>query len=166
MRVSFLRNLGYFWVGRFGGALAYYVPAALALAVFLKGPRRVEGWLALAALVASWLFYIWAIPDNWYGGGGTIGNRYFLNLVPLFVIMLPAGREAVVAAGALVSLLLLGPMWLHPLRHAIEPGRHARSGLFPGLPPELSMLNDLAVFTEAWRKKQTDAVAQAPEDKA
>jgi len=154
MRVSFLRNLGYFWVGRFGGALAYYVPAALALAVFLKGPRRVEGWLALAALVASWLFYIWAIPDNWYGGGGTIGNRYFLNLVPLFVIMLPAGREAVVAAGALVSLLLLGPMWLHPLRHAIEPGRHARSGLFPSLPPELSMLNDLAVCTEAWRKKQ------------
>ena len=32
------------------------------------------------------------IPDNWYGGGGTIGNRYFLNLVPLGLLLLPRGR--------------------------------------------------------------------------
>ena len=87
LAVSFVRNLYYFWVGRFGGALAYFLPAVVALAVFLaRGPRSVTGWLALAALVVSWLFYIRIIPDNWYGGGGTVGNRYF-EPAPLFVLM-------------------------------------------------------------------------------
>ena len=152
--VSVLRNLYYFWVGRFGGALAYFLPAVVALVVFLaRGPRSVVGWLALAALVASWLFYIRAIPDNWYGGGGTVGNRYFLNLLPLFVLMLPARREAFVVAGAALSALVLAPVWLHPLHHSLRPGDHATRGVFPYLPAELTMLNDLSVFTDAWRKK-------------
>jgi hypothetical protein len=154
IEASFLRNLGYWWVGRFGGALAYYLPPVLALAVFLAaGPRSPAGWLAFAALLVSWLFYIRIIPDNWYGGGGTVGNRYFLNLVPLFVLMLPGRREALVAAGAIVSAVVLGTVWIHPLRHSTRPGDHATSGIFRALPAELTMLNDLSVFTEAWRKK-------------
>jgi hypothetical protein len=95
LEVSFLRNFYYFWVGRFGGALAYFLPAVVALVVFLaRGPRSAAGWLAVASLAVSWLFYNRQIPDNWYGGGGTVGNRYFLNLLPLFVLMLPAGRQA------------------------------------------------------------------------
>jgi hypothetical protein len=154
IQVSFLRNLYYFWVGRFGGALAYFLPAVVALVVFLaRGPRSVAGWLMLAALVVSWLFYIRQIPDNWYGGGGTVGNRYFLNLIPLFVLMLPARREAWAVGGGVLSALVLAPMWLHPLHHSLRPGDHATRGVFPHLPPELTMLNDLSVFTDAWRKK-------------
>ena len=154
IEVSFLRNLGYWWIGRFGGALLYFVPPVVALLVFLAArPRSRAGWLAAAALVVSWLFYIRIIPDNWYGGGGTVGNRYFLNLVPLFAIMVPARREAVVVAAAIVSAVLLGPIWLHPLHHSLRPGDHAMSAPFGALPPELTMLNDLSVFTDAWRKK-------------
>jgi glycosyl transferase family 87 len=154
LEVSFVRNLGYFWIGRFGGALPYFLPAVLALAVFLLfGPRTTAGWLAFAALIASWLFYIRIIPDNWYGGGGTVGNRYFLNLLPLFVLMLPARREPVVVAGVALSAIFLGSIWLHPLRHSVRPGDHAMSAAFRALPPELTMLNDLSVFTDAWRKK-------------
>ena len=154
---SFRRNLYYFWIGRFGGAVAYYFPAVLALAVFLlMGPRRREGWLAVAALAVSFLFYIWMIWDNWYGGGGTIGNRYFLNLLPLAVFFLPPGREVVVAAGgAVVSAGLLWPLWTAPIHHSLHPGDHATVQPFKALPPELTMLNDLAVFTELWRKKQS-----------
>ena len=154
---SLRRNLYYFWIGRFGGALAYFFPAVLALAVFLLlGPRRREGWLAVAALATSFLFYIWMIPDNWYGGGGTLGNRYFLNLLPLAVFFLPPGREiAVAVAGALVSAAILWPMWVSPIRHSLRPGDHATMQPFMTLPPELTMLNDLAVFTELWRKKQS-----------
>ena len=111
------------------------------------------GWLAFAALIVSWLFYIRQIPDNWYGGGGTVGNRYFLNLLPLFVLMLPARREAYVVAGAALSAIFLGQVWLHPLRHSMRPGDHAMSAAFRALPPELTMLNDLSIFTDAWRKK-------------
>jgi hypothetical protein len=154
IEVSVLRNLYYFWVGRFGGALAYYLPAVVALLVFLvRGPRSAAGWLAFAALVCSWLFYIRIIPDNWYGGGGTVGNRYFLNLLPLFVLMLPARREIFVVVAAVVSAVVLGSVWLHPLHHSLRPGDHATRGVFPHLPPELTMLNDLSVFTDAWRKK-------------
>ena len=154
IEASFLRNLYYFWVGRFGGALAYFLPAVVALGVFLAlGPRSVVGWLTFAALVVSWLFFIRQIPDNWYGGGGTVGNRYFLNLLPLLVLMLPARREAWALGAGLVSALVLAPIWLHPLHHSLRPGDHATRGVFPHLPPELTMLNDLSVFTEAWRKK-------------
>jgi hypothetical protein len=45
-------------------------------------------------------------------------------------------------------------MWTAPLHHSLHPGDHAAEGVFLALPPELTMLNDLAVFTEAWRKKQ------------
>jgi hypothetical protein len=50
--------------------------------------------------------------------------------------------------------VFLLPMWAGPLRHSLRPGDHATAGPFLALPPELTMLNDLAVFTEAWRKKQ------------
>jgi hypothetical protein len=155
-REAFLRNLGYFWVGRFAGALPYYAPAVLALLAFvLLGPRDRAGWLALAALAVSWLFYIWMIPDNWYGGGGTVGNRYFLNLLPLALFLLPRGREAaVVVPGLAVSALMLWPVWRAPLAHSLRPGDHATGGAFRVFPPELTMLNDLSLFTEPWRKKQ------------
>jgi len=153
LRVSFLRNLGYFWIGRFGGALAYFLPAMVALAWFLgRGPRSTAGWLAVAAMVASWLFYISIISDNWYGGGGTLGNRYFLNLLPLFVFLLPAEAPWVMAAVALGSAVWLAPMWIHPLRHALRPAEHATWATFRVFPPELTMLNDLATSTEPWLK--------------
>jgi hypothetical protein len=156
IRDSFLWNLVYFWVGRFGGALPYFPPMVLALALFLTlGPRSRFGALALAALVVSYLFYISMIPDNWYGGP-TVGNRYFLNLLPLGLFLVPRGREmAVAAAGALVSAAMLLPVWSRPLYHSFNPGVHAAHGAFRLFPAELTMLNDLAAFTpEAWRKKR------------
>ncbi|HEY7511539.1 MAG TPA: hypothetical protein VIG50_14855, partial [Vicinamibacteria bacterium] len=155
-REAFWRNLGYFWAGRFGGALPYFAPAVLALLAFLlAGPRDRAGWLAVAALGVSWLFYIEMIPDNWYGGGGTVGNRYFLNLLPLALFLVPRGREWPVAAGgAALSAVLLWPVWRAPLAHSLRPGDHAARAAFTLFPPELTMLNDLSVFTEPWRKKQ------------
>jgi hypothetical protein len=153
---SFLRNLGYFWVGRFGGAVGGFFPVVLALAAFLAvGPRDRAAWLAVAAFAVSYVFYLRMIPDNWYGGGGTVGNRYFLNLLPLAFVILPRGREwAVAALGTAVAAVFLWPVWLHPLAHSLRPGDHAMRAPFRALPAELTMLNDLSVCTEAWRKKQ------------
>ncbi len=153
---SFLYNLGYFWIGRFGGVLAYFLPALWALVLFvLAGPRDRDGWLALLALVSSWLAYICVIPDNWYGGGGTVGNRYFLSLLPLFLFLAPRGREWLVAAAGAVGLgVFLWPVLLSPMGHSLRPGDHALRPSFRALPAELTMLNDLSIFTELWRKKQ------------
>jgi hypothetical protein len=156
IRESFGWNLGYFWVGRFGGAVAYFFPAVLALALFLLGGRRDRaGWLALAAVCLSWVAYIWLIPDNWYGGGGTVGNRYFLAVLPAFLFFVPTRRAWWVGAGAVVAAgVFLAPVLASPVSHSLRPGAHATRGAFGLLPAELTMLNDLSVFTETWRKKR------------
>jgi hypothetical protein len=154
-RVSFLWNLGWFWIGRFGGLVPYFFPVVVALGLFLTtGPREREGWLALAAVVVSWLFYIWMIPDNWYGGSGTLGNRYFLNVLPAAVFLVPRGRAGLFAALGLAGFVFVAPLHIAPVRHALDPGEHAKHGAYRYLPAELSMLNDLAVFGETWRKKR------------
>jgi hypothetical protein len=155
LRASLVWNLGYFWVGRFGGAVPYFFPAVLAIALFLlKGPREGTGGLALAALLVSYLFYIWLIPANWYGGGGAVGNRYFLNLLPLVLFLVPRGREwVVVTGGAVAGVVFLAAILGAPVEHSLNPGRHATYETFRIFPIELTELNDLAVFTETWRKK-------------
>jgi hypothetical protein len=156
IREAFLRNLGYFWVGRFGGALLYDFPVALAAGVFLlAGPRTRVGWLGLASLLLSYVVYIWLIPANWYGGGAALGNRYFVNLLPLALLLVPRGREALLAGvGFLVSALLLGGILSSPLEHSLHPGDHGTHAPFLSFPLEITELNDLSVFMEAWRKKR------------
>lgn len=157
IRASFFRNLAYFWIGRFGGAVPYFFPVVLAGVLFLfPGPRTREGALCLLALLASYLAYIWVIPDNWYGGGGTVGNRYFLNLLPLAVFFVPRRREWIVAAGgALAGVVFLAPIFASPMQQTLHPGRHAGETAYRIFPAELTMLNDLSVFTEPWRKKRS-----------
>ncbi len=155
LRASFVANLGYFWTGRFGGLLPYFLPFGVAAILFVVvGPRSASGSLAIFAFVLSWLAYLWQIPDNWYGGSGTLGNRYFLSILPLGLFFVPKGREALVAVAGLASLAFTAPLLGSPVRHAMEPGEHTKHGLFRLLPAELSMLNDLSIFGEPWRKKR------------
>jgi hypothetical protein len=156
LRRSFLLNLGYFWIGRFGGALVYFPGVMLAaLGFVLVGPRDRAGALALLALLVSALAYVLIIPDNWYGGAGAIGSRYFVNLVPLGLVLLPRKRGLWVALGAaVVTGFLLLPILASPVRHSLFPGTHATRPVFLRLPAELTMLGDLSVFTDVWRKRR------------
>lgn len=156
LRMSFLYNLVYFWIGRFGGAGPYFPAGFLALLAFvLIGPRGRTGWLALFSLVVSAIFYITMIPDNWYGGSGTVGNRYFLNLLPLTLLLVPRGRELAITLGGLaLTALFGGSVLLSPIHHSLYPGHHALRQPFQLLPAELTMLNDLSIFSERWRWKR------------
>ena len=156
LRRSFLLNLGYFWIGRFGGAVPYFPGFAAAVLLFLVArPRERDGWLALVAIMAAWLGTILLIPDNWYGGGGTIGNRYLLSFVPLGLLLLPRGKGPWAGAfAALVTGALLLPVLASPVRQSLRPGEHATRAAFRVLPAELTMLGDLSVFTDVWRKRR------------
>jgi len=161
LRRSFLLNLGYFWIGRFGGALPYFPGFAAAVLLFLvAGPRERHGWLSLLGVAAAWTFTTLLIPDNWYGGGGTIGNRYLLSFVPLGLLLLPRGKALLAAVfAAFVTGALLWPVVASPVRHSLHPGEHATRAAFRVLPAELTMLGDLSVFTDVWRKRRPYDVA-------
>ena len=166
----FLANITDFWLGRYGGMLPYFAPAFVALVLFfLWGPRDRLGLFAATALL---LFFIVSIriipgPTNWYGGGGTVGNRYFMAALPLAVFLIPKGREFLVAvSGTALSLIFLLPAWASPMSHSVKPSLLTSSpgGAFTFLPAERAMLNDLSFCTDAWRKKQPydDAMGDAP----
>jgi hypothetical protein len=160
LQEMFEANLVDFWVGRYGGMLPYFAPAFLALAIFLGlGPRAKEGWLALVGLLLFYLVSIRIIPgpSNWYGGGGTVGNRYFIAVLPLAMFFVPKGREFLVTVlGVAVSALFLLPAWLQPVAHSMKPSLLASPpyGPLTYLRAERAMLNDLSFCTDAWRKKQ------------
>ncbi len=160
LQQMFVANLADFWLGRYGGVLPYFAPAFLALIFFaLIGPREKEGWFALSGLL---LFYLVSIrilpgPSNWYGGGGTVGNRYFMAALPLTAFFLPKGRELLVALlGTALSVTFLLPAWLQPMEHSLKPSllASAPGGPLTFLRAERAMLNDLSFCTDAWRKKQ------------
>ena len=156
----FRANLIDFWLGRYGGLLPYFAPGFLAMLVFmLIGPRDRAGWMALAGIVIFCLVSIRILPGptNWYGGGGTVGNRYFMAALPLTVFLIPRGRELLVAlAGFGVSALFLAPAWIDPVPHSLNPSLLASRPFTPitFLRAELAMLNDLSFCTDGWRKKQ------------
>jgi hypothetical protein len=150
---AFRSNLVYFWVGRVGGALPYDAPVLVAALFFLAWERTRRGILALSTLLLSALAYIVIIPANWYGGGAAIGNRYFLNLLPLALFFLPKARLFLPIAVAL-GLFFVGPILLSPVQHSLNPGTHVTREPFISLPLELTELNDLSIFMERWRFKR------------
>ena len=104
LRRSFVLNLGYFWIGRFGGAVAYFPGVVLAGA---RPPRRRApprgraGWRSSPSWRRGWPTSS-SSPTTGTAGPAPSGNRYFVNLVPLGLLLLPRGRGPWVALGAAV----------------------------------------------------------------
>ncbi len=87
----FRRNLGYFFFGRHTGFVPYFFPGAVAIVLFLLAPRQrpVWQWLTLAGGLGSAIFLMLYMPFTYSGGGGPVGNRYFLGVYPVFLFVTP-----------------------------------------------------------------------------
>jgi hypothetical protein len=136
-------GLGYFLLGRHTGLFLYFPFALMALSSFLVAGRRPEGWALLASLAAVALFFVVFIPQNWQGGGGFIGNRYFVNAVPAFLFLATELRPRILTPlGFALGGLLLSPLLLSPFsRTGPEPTlqSHVRNFPYPLFPLELSL---------------------------
>jgi hypothetical protein len=151
------RNLGYFVVGRHTGLVPYFLPGVAAALLFLFSrahPRRLWQWLTLGAVVSGALLLILYMPFTYSGGGGPVGNRYFLGLYPLFLFVTPplariTGALVVLAASAAFT----APLVTNPFYVSFHPGEHSKTGLFRLLPVELTLLNDLPVNVTPSRAK-------------
>ncbi len=147
-------NLGYFFVGRYAGLVPYYFPAVFALAAFLAAPRRRPVWqyLVLAAGMAQIVFFIITQPYSWLGGGGSVGNRYFMGGYGVFLFLLPPlSRTWLAVIPWLFGGLFTAQLVLNPFAASFRPGEYARTGPLRWLPVELTMITDLPFNTDRSR---------------
>ncbi len=95
-------------------------PGIVTLGVFLfAGRQRREPfqWLLLLTLVVASVAILIYMPFTYSGGGGPVGNRYFLGYYAVFLFLVPAAitvRTAVAAAavgGLFTAQLIANPFY-------------------------------------------------------
>jgi len=143
-----VENVTYFLIGRHTGMLVYTPFAGLAVLLFLlsrTGRRSSERWLLLGVLAAVALSFLVFIAWNWQGGGGFVGNRYFISAIPGFLFLVTEIRPRwLVVLGHVAAGLFLGPLLFTPFGAAVpEPTlqAHVRGVPYRFLPLELSLKN-------------------------
>jgi hypothetical protein len=153
----FRRNLGYFFFGRHTGFVPYFFPGAMAIALFLAGARHrpLWQWLTLAGGLGSAIFLILYMPYSYSGGGGPVGNRYFLGVYPVFLYLMPPLTSLVaplVTVG--VSAIFTAQLITNPFTVSFRPAEHVKSGPYRWLPAEMTLLNDLPMNVTPSKVKQ------------
>ena len=96
------------------------------------------------------------MPYTYSGGGGPVGNRYFVSFYPLFLFLMPAIRSAwPIVIGLAVGALFTAKILLNPFYSSFNPGEHAKAGPLRWLPIERTLLNDLPVSADAARARRS-----------
>ena len=94
-------------------------------------------------------------PFTYSGGGGPVGNRYFLSFYPLFLLLTPALAGVRSAAVALaIGALFTAKILLNPFYSSFHPGEHLKSGAQRWLPLELTLLLDLPMAADRDRSNR------------
>jgi hypothetical protein len=153
----FPRNLIYFTFGRHTGLVPYFFPGALSLLLFLfvRGRRALFERLSAFAFVTGAVVLLLYMPYTYSGGGGPIGNRYFLGFYPLLLFVTPALVSLRPALAAMaIGGLFTAPLVLNPFYVSFHPAEHMKRGAFRWLPVELSLLSDLPMNVNHWKVRQ------------
>lgn len=149
--VNLRANLGYYVVGRYGGLLPYYFPllAAVALLLGTRRNRQPWQWLVLGGIVLQILVFLITVPYTWFGGGGSVGNRYFMGVYGAALFLFPPVRSWVAALLPwVIGGLFTWAMVISPFDTSMRPGDRAFSGPLRLLPVERTNYLDLPVQTE------------------
>jgi len=153
----FRRNLAYFVVGRHTGFAVYFFPGVMAILLFLAATRdrAMWQWLTLAAGAGTAVALLLYMPFTWSGGGGPVGNRYFLGTYGVFLFLVPPLQTAVAGLiGMAISGLFVMRIVSNPFYASTHPAEHSKSGLYRWLPIEMTMVNDLPVNVLEGRTRQ------------
>jgi hypothetical protein len=142
-------NVEYFFVGRHFGLVPYFFPGFLALVAWAFSRDRFLAWrtLTLAALAGATLVWLVIAPYSWSGGGGPVGNRYFLSAYPLlFFLMPPMETGALGVLAWLGGALFTAKILINPFFIAKNTWELSEHGAARRLPVELTMATDLPVM--------------------
>jgi hypothetical protein len=123
-----LEALAFYFAGRHTGMLVFIPIGALLLAAVLARARRLDLRAAavLAGVLGYILFYVVLFTDNYYGGAHSLGDRYFLQMMPSLValaVIAQLGRRLLVGlalAGIALGLLFQWPHHTRPERAFVE----------------------------------------------
>ncbi len=161
----FLRDLEYFLVGRHTGLLPYFPFALFALALYAFGPKDRSRHLLLLGLVGYCLVILILRPNNYHGGAGFVGNRYFASIYPAFALLPMAIRSRkglllpFAAAGLWTSAVVAVPLLQIAPEATLQ--SHVRRPSFQALPLELTLLQKIpGYFLKGW----TEAVWVVPKE--
>lgn len=148
-------NFFYYFFGRFTGIAWYFFPAFFFLILFLVGKKQFLRWLIFGAIFAEILIYIVFMPDNYGGGGGTLTNRYFLNIFPLF-LFLPLEKRTIrdIAVMWIAAAVFIAPILLGPFAHSHYPSTHVKKFPFKVIPVEMTLVNNFPTNTNPWAFRQ------------
>lgn len=151
---NLLHNLKWFFVGRYAGLVAYFFPAVFVVIAHLVMLRRRPVWqhLVFAAAVAQILVFIVMTPYTWNGGGGSVGNRYFMSAYGVFLFLMPiVPRVSMALIPWVIGAIFTAPLVLRPFAASIRPGDNAKSGPLRLLPVELTLVYDWPINTDRGR---------------
>jgi hypothetical protein len=113
----------YYFFGRYTGLLVFMPFALLTIGVVLILYRRrldAPAWLILGAIGAYIAVNVAVYPNNYYGGGQSLGDRYFLQMAPMVLVLLVAARVASKTAVVVaLASIVLGVAFLYP--HDLHP---------------------------------------------
>ena len=152
----FAHNLAYFVVGRYSGLLPYFFPGLFAIAAFLFARRRRAAWqwFVLAGAAAQVLLLLLWVPYTFNGGGGSIGNRYFMSTYGVLLFLLPPlGSAAWALVPWAVGCLFSAQVTFNPFFASFNPSEQAKQGPLRWLPVELTLVNDLPINTQPNRAR-------------
>jgi len=140
-------SLVYFFVGRHTGLFLYAPFALVSLLLFAFARRRGrEQWALVVALAGVALFFLTLIPFNWHGGGGFIGNRYFVNAYPGFLFLVTSVPGLASLAGYALAGVFLGPLLFTPLGAPVPYPTlqaHVRNKPFRFFPLEMTLTGQI-----------------------
>ncbi len=141
-------NFFYYFFGRFTGIAWYFFPAFFFLILFFIGKKPFLRWLIFGAIFAEILIYIFFMPDNYGGGGGTLTNRYFLNIFPLFLFLPQEKRRpGDIVAIWIAAAVFIAPILISPFAHSHYPATHVKKFPYKVFPVEMTLVNDFPTNT-------------------
>lgn len=153
----FGHNLVYFIAGRYTGLVPYFFPGVVSFVLFLSAPRRRPGWqwLTGATALLSAITLLLYVPYTYSGGGGSVGNRYYMSFYPLFLFLTPPLKlEAGAITAVVIGCLFTAKMVLSPFDTMFHTADHAKAGPLRLLPVERTLVNDLLVTGRADRARR------------